>query len=170
MGLFHKNPKLEAGKAEREKIESEFKQWKHYTGQYVTYIGGVEGFPKQFENSPIFIDIYDGGINFSIGPGVATDYNYYHIFVPIGKIVNSTQKDETQLQKDITFTRMLTLGIFAFAAPKTTKTGYTYLTINYKGSDDELIQAVFRNEVNRNSAISLLSIDILRAKKKYLNG
>jgi hypothetical protein len=51
--------------------------------------------------------------------------------IPISSILNASIKTEEQISKDVTFTRLLALGVFAFAFKKTTKQQTTYLVLEY---------------------------------------
>jgi hypothetical protein len=51
--------------------------------------------------------------------------------IPISQLIRYEVKTETEISKDVTLTRLLTLGIFAFGVKKQTKTEEQYLILSY---------------------------------------
>lgn len=81
----------------------------------------------------------------------------------ISQIKNIQFKSEEEIQKDVTLTRLLTLGVFAFALPKKTSVNNQYLIIQYEENGVE-INCIFKSLAdtligkNYDSAGDLLSI------------
>lgn len=83
-----------------------------------TYLGGH---PSISSSTSGGLEIYKSEINFSSFIGALKDYNFQSFRIPIKEILNAEFKDETEISKDVTLARLLTLGVLAFAAKKKKK-------------------------------------------------
>lgn len=77
-------------------------------------------------------------------------------------IKNVSLKTEEQISKDVTLTRLLTLGIFAFGAKKKRKSTSNYLLIEYISSGIECT-AIFIGD-----SIPKISSSLARSRQEYL--
>ena len=67
--------------------------------------------------------------------------------IPINQITRYEIKTESEIQKDVTLTRLLALGIFAFGLKKKTEINNTYLILSYV-QNNVPIDCIFKNTVN----------------------
>ena len=63
--------------------------------------------------------------------------------IPLAQIIRYEVKTETEIQKDVTLTRLVALGIFAFGAKKTTKIQEQFFILSYIQNEIE-ITCVFK--------------------------
>ncbi|MEA5023918.1 hypothetical protein SDC9_15166 [bioreactor metagenome] len=63
--------------------------------------------------------------------------------IPISNLTRYDVKTESQIQSDVTLTRLLALGIFAFGAKKKTKIEDQYLILSYVQNDID-IDCIFK--------------------------
>jgi len=54
-----------------------------------------------------------------------------YIYIPVQNIIKSEFKNEEQISKDVTLTRLLAFGIFAFGLKKKRKEVHNYLVVTY---------------------------------------
>ena len=87
--------------------------------------------------------------------------------IPLKEVTNVSVEDASTVEKRITATRLLTIGIFAFAAKKNEKKEMYYLTINWKDGkfDQETIfEFNFKPNVPKNQQNLLKSANILKSE------
>lgn len=77
-------------------------------------------------------------------------------FINIKDIIRSELKTESEIQKDITLTRLLALGIFAFGLKKKTEINNTYLILSYV-QNNVPIDCIFKNTVNNQQLGNIIS-------------
>ncbi len=85
------------------------------------HIGGLSGIPT---NMPVLFEIKDRIINIKAGSQI--------FIVKINDVTNCEIKNETQITAHPTVTRMLALGVFAFAFPKKKIDTTLYLILSYE--------------------------------------
>lgn len=171
MGLFKKsNPILEESDSIRKKFYSECKDnWKKVYSDSLEYLGGCIGFPDFFKERTIAITVYSGALVLESGPTLSTEYKFFSYTIPVQNIISSTWKDEIQIQKEVTLTRLIALGIFALGAKKETKSGCSYLIIDYKDLEGNEQKMLFRADAKTAFSITSTSSAIMKAKKLLLN-
>jgi len=76
--------------------------------------------------------------------------------IPINQITRYELKTESEIQKDVTLTRLLALGIFAFGLKKKTEINNTYLILSYM-QNNVPIDCIFKNTVNNQQLGNIIS-------------
>ena len=76
--------------------------------------------------------------------------------IPINQITRYELKTESEIQKDVTLTRLLALGIFAFGAKKKTEINNTYFILSYV-QNNVPIDCIFKNTVNNQQLGNIIS-------------
>lgn len=76
--------------------------------------------------------------------------------IPINQITRYEIKTESEIQKDVTLTRLLALGIFAFGLKKKTEINNTYLILSYM-QNNVPIDCIFKNTVNNQQLGNIIS-------------
>jgi hypothetical protein len=89
--------------------------------EMVKYLGGHPDASKAIDG---VIQINKTGIFFE----AAFTTQFY---IPVESIIKAELKTQEQISKDVTLTRLLAFGIFAFALKKKTKNETSYLTVSY---------------------------------------
>lgn len=85
-----------------------------------------------------------------------------NIKIPIECIKNVSMKTDEQISKDVTLTRLLLLGVFAFGAKKKSKQVTNYLVIDYE-SNGVCCSAIFTGDKS-----AKLYSDIVKVRQTYL--
>lgn len=87
------------------------------------------GNPNLKQNQPVvFQSRSNGAIRMNLGIGLNINYQAINT-----KTIEKCEfKTEQQISKDITLTRLIGLGVFAFAFKKERKTTNTYMVLDYK--------------------------------------
>jgi hypothetical protein len=78
------------------------------------------------------------------------------IEIPINQITRYEIKTESEIQKDVTLTRLLALGIFAFGLKKKTEINNSYLILSYV-QNNVPIDCIFKNAVNNQQLGNIIS-------------
>ncbi len=98
----------------------------------------VSGIPQmRSQNARVFIN-FDGeciGISLPLGGGVD---------IPKEDLLSVQEKTEEQISKDVTLTRLLAFGIFAFGLKKKRKSTEKYLILSYMDGSQQMA-AVFKD-------------------------
>ncbi|AXG97820.1 SHOCT domain-containing protein [Clostridium botulinum] len=157
MGVFSKlkenkdkkNLKLTEFNKDNEKYGSQIRSTKtSYLGGHIDFNCGI----------PIHgtIDIYEKGIVFV--PSVKS-YKFVGFSIPFQDIINVEYKNEKDIEKDVTMTRLFLLGIYAFGAKKKKVENHDYLilTCNQNGIENKIIFEA--------SLATVLVTDILKARR-----
>ena len=76
--------------------------------------------------------------------------------IPINQITRYELKTESEIQKDVTLTRLLALGIFAFGLKKKTEINNTYFILSYV-QNNVPIDCIFKNTVNNQQLGNIIS-------------
>lgn len=118
----------------------------------VNYCGGIPEMPKVG-----MVNIVVLGDRIEIVRGFQKNLKIY-----FQDIRSASLKTEDQISKDVTLTRLLTLGIFAFGAKKKRKSTSNYLLIDYNSGGIDCT-AVFTGD-----SIPKVSSNIAMARQKYL--
>lgn len=102
----------------------------------LNYCGGIPELPK-----PTLLEmiVTNNGIELILG-------FKKRFIIPISEIQDVTMKTDEQLSKDVTLTRLLLLGVFAFGAKKKTKQITNYLVIEYM-SNGILCSGIFTGDI-----------------------
>jgi len=82
--------------------------------------------------------------------------------IPYSSMTGVSMKTDEQISKDVTLTRLLALGVFAFGAKKTTKTVTNHLVIEYDCGGLQTA-AIFKGD-----AVPVVNGDILKRRTKYI--
>jgi hypothetical protein len=77
--------------------------------------------------------------------------------IPINQITRYELKTESEIQKDVTLTRLLALGIFAFGLKKKTEINNTYFILSYV-QNNVPIDCIFKNTVNNQQLGNIISM------------
>lgn len=89
--------------------------------------------------------------------------------IQLSQIIRYEIKTETEIQKDVTLTRLLTLGIFAFGVKKTTKIEEQLFIISYNQNGIE-ITCIFKQRYKYQNLHEIVSaLNRLRIKNNKLN-
>ncbi|AUN23769.1 hypothetical protein RSJ21_00260 (plasmid) [Clostridium botulinum] len=157
MGVFSKlkenkdkkNLKLTEFNKDNEKYGSQIRSTKtSYLGGHIDFNCGI----------PIHgtIDIYEKGIVFV--PSVKS-YKFVGFSIPFQDIINVEYKNEKDIEKDVTMTRLFLLGIYAFGAKKKKVENHDYLilTCNQGGIENKIIFEA--------SLATVLVTDILKVRR-----
>nr|WP_243149584.1 SHOCT domain-containing protein [Clostridium niameyense] len=124
-----------------------------------SYIGGHTEF---YFGMPFYgtVVIYEKGLVYK--PNVGS-HKFVGFTIPLESIITAEYKNEKDIEKDVTLTRLLLLGIYAFGVKKkkVEKHDYLILNCNIDGVENKIIFEI----VNANPDI--LVNDILKLKKKY---
>lgn len=84
--------------------------------------------------------------------------------IPLSEIIRYEVKTETEIQKDVTLTRLLTLGIFAFGIKKTTKIEEQFFILSYMQNKIE-ITCIFKQSYKYQNLHEIVStLNRLRIK------
>jgi hypothetical protein len=78
------------------------------------------------------------------------------IEIPINQITRYEIKTESEIQKDVTLTRLLALGIFAFGLKKKTEINNSYLILSYV-QNNVPIDCIFKNAINNQQLGNIIS-------------
>ena len=78
------------------------------------------------------------------------------IEIPISQITRYELKTESEIQKDVTLTRLLALGVLAFGLKKKTEINNTYLILSYV-QNNVPIDCIFKNTVNNQQLGNIIS-------------
>lgn len=150
-------------KEERKKLKEGKKQYKE-----IEKSGGVPittGIGKYLGGHPNLLNSFEGIIivkkNGIFIEESFSPVNYLHI--PIEKIISAEFKTDKEISKDVTLTRLLTIGVFALAFKKkrVEETNYLILTYDEEGIENKII---FESKKAGNLASA-----ILKAKKEHIN-
>jgi hypothetical protein len=76
--------------------------------------------------------------------------------ISISQIIKYELKTEEQIQKDITFSRFLILGLASIALPKKTKIYNEYLYLSYS-QNNTVIDCLFKNHENEHTIGDIIS-------------
>jgi len=76
--------------------------------------------------------------------------------IPLSQIIRYEIKTETEIHKDVTLTRLLTLGIFAFGVKKTTKIEDQFFILSYKQNEIE-ITCIFKQSYKHQNLHEIVS-------------
>jgi hypothetical protein len=76
--------------------------------------------------------------------------------IPINQITRYEIKTESEIQKDVTLTRLLALGIFAFGLKKKTEINNSYLILSYV-QNNVPIDCIFKNAINNQQLGNIIS-------------
>jgi hypothetical protein len=82
--------------------------------------------------------------------------------IPISNLTKYEVKNETEIRRDVTLTRLVTLGIFAFGVKKKTETNTQYLILSYIDSNVE-VTCVFK-QIRDGQELGEIISDINRLK------
>ncbi|MDD7793714.1 SHOCT domain-containing protein [Clostridium sp. 'White wine YQ'] len=117
-------------KAMLDKIKKLKKEGRNYYSRTSKYVGGG-ALPKA---SSGIITVNSNGVFFEIGFAEI-------IHISLRDITKAEYLDNTQVTKDVTLTRMLLVGPFAFALKKTKKAEQFFVVINYNvnGMESKII-------------------------------
>jgi hypothetical protein len=91
---------------------------------YTIVLKHINGHPKISANEIISLKIDNNDVIF-LKDKIEIDR------ISINNLIKYEVKTEDQIQKDVTLTRLLTLGIFAFALPKKRTVENKYLILSY---------------------------------------
>jgi hypothetical protein len=132
-------------------IQDQKKLEKHiYVDEEFEHLGG---YPYLKQNDIIKIQIHDDNLE------IVSRYNNDRVIgkpIPISNVKDIQFKSEEEIQKDVTLTRLLTLGVFAFALPKQTTKNNQYLYLEYE-QDNVNIKCLFKATANTKAG-NLLSV------------
>jgi len=98
----------------------------------------LNGHPYLKENDIIQIQIRNNNMIYFRKENINTGME-----IPISKLLKYEVKTESEIRHDVTLTRLLTLGIFAFGVKKKSKIEEQFLIISYTQNDVK-IQCVFK--------------------------
>lgn len=90
--------------------------------EVLTYCGGI---PSATKTGDMVVSAHHNAIHIDLG-FLKGKYS-----IPFENISNLSIKTDEQISKDVTLTRLLLIGVFAFGAKKKTKTVTNYLVIDY---------------------------------------
>lgn len=90
----------------------------------VSYISGIRGLLNSEKGQ---VKIFEKNVSIIL-PSRTKDIN-------LSDVISIDAKSETEISKDVTIMRLITLGIFAFGAKKTTETIRKYFIITYNDTD-----------------------------------
>lgn len=76
--------------------------------------------------------------------------------IPINQITRYELKTEFEIQKDVTLTRLLALGIFAFGLKKKTEINNSYLILSYI-QNNVPIDCIFKSAINNQQLGNIIS-------------
>ena len=76
--------------------------------------------------------------------------------IPINQITRYELKTESEIQKDVTLTRLLALGVLAFGLKKKTEINNAYLILSYV-QNNVPIDCIFKNTVNNQQLGNIIS-------------
>lgn len=134
-----------------ESADKQKKSAKHiYVDEEFEHLGG---YPYLKQNDIIKIQIHNDNLE------IVTRYNNDRVIgkpIPISNVKDIQFKSEEEIQKDVTLTRLLTLGVFAFALPKQTTKNNQYLYLEYE-QDNVNIKCLFKATANTKAG-NLLSV------------
>lgn len=138
----------------KELIKSGGKPYASAVGEY----GG--GHPELGQNCTGTITVNKLGVFFSS--------SYGQFFIPVENITKAEYKNEEQISKDVTLTRLLAFGIFAFGLKKKRKDETFYYVLSYKQSGiDNTIAFKVSKVLGLNMAGTLTS-GTIKARQEYL--
>jgi len=98
----------------------------------------LNGHPYLKENDIIQIQIRNNNMIYFRKENINTGME-----IPISKLLKYEVKTESEIRHDVTLTRLLTLGIFAFGVKKKSKIEEQFLIISYTQNDVK-IQCIFK--------------------------
>lgn len=125
-----------------------------YANEELIHLGG---YPYLQQNDKIRIKVKKDNIEIY-------RYGYEQLIgnpIPISQIKNIQIKNEEEIQKDVTLTRLLALGIFAFALPKKTSINNQYLFLQYEEKGVN-INCLFKSTNNTNTGNLLSTINRIK--------
>jgi len=94
--------------------------------------------------------------------------NITDIEIPIDQLTRYEIKTESQIQKDVTLTRLLALGVLAFGVKKKTEINNTYLVLSYIQNGVQ-VDCLFKNWTNNQQLGDIIStINRLKIEKNKL--
>lgn len=76
--------------------------------------------------------------------------------IPINQITRYEIKTESEIQKDVTLTRLLALGVLAFGLKKKTEINNSYLILSYTQNNVQ-IDCIFKNVINNQQLGNIIS-------------
>lgn len=87
--------------------------------------------------------------------------------IPVENIIKVESKTDTQISKDVTLTRLVLLGIFAFGVKKKSKEEHNYLVLTYKedGIENTIIFEATSGILG--SSVGTLTSAIMKARQEY---
>lgn len=150
---------MSISREEKEKFKELIKSGgKPYASAYGEYGGGH---PELDRNCSGTITVNRLGVFFSS--------LYGQFFIPVENITKAEYKNEEQISKDVTLTRLLAFGIFAFGLKKKRKDETFYYVLSYKekGIDNTIVFKVSK-VLGMNMAGSLAS-GTIKARQEYIN-
>lgn len=152
MGLF-------GDKESKEKKKQAFNEFKSQ-GKIIGFAAGkyLGGHPDILVSLDGMIHVNPSGIFFD-----ASLSNQF-FFIPISQIMKSELKTEEQISKDVTLTRLVALGIFAFGLKKKRIEKQFYLIITYIDAGIENTIAVETNAVASTASSAIVKFRMEYAK------
>lgn len=151
-------------KEEKEQDKNTFKET--YKNAGVSYGSSIceyfGGHPNILNKTVGTLDIKKNGLYFQ------RSLPFGSFIIPIQDIVKADFKNDTQISKDVTLTRLLALGIFAFGAKKKTKEEHNYLVITYvsEGIENAIIFEANGGIINKGA--NALVGGIMKARQEYI--
>jgi len=153
MGLFGSpENKKEAKNAKKLAKEEFMTDAKLFTTAICDYLGGHPDIEQRTIGN-IFVNKKGLFFDASMSPK--------YFYIPIQNIIKSEFKNEEQISKDVTLTRLLAFGIFAFGLKKKRKEVQNYLVVTY---DENGIENTIILESKNASA---LASAIIKARQLY---
>jgi len=120
--------------------------------EILTYCGGMAAVSK---TGDMVVSVLPNYIEICVGL-------FKKSIIPYETITGVSMKTDEQISKDVTLTRLLLLGVFAFGAKKKTKTVTNYLVIDY--IDNGIgISAIFTGD-----KVPKTNADILTCRANFL--
>lgn len=154
MGLF------DSAKQRREELKdkkNEFKEKLKNGGKpvgfgAVKYLGGHPDIPGEADG---IMNINSAGLFFEVALTLS------NLHIPVQNIVRAEFKTEEQISKDVTLTRLLAFGIFAFGMKKKKVEKTSYLVVTYK--ENSLENTIVFSAGNA----GLLASSIMKVRQEY---
>lgn len=161
MGLFSSKEEKAAKKAKKEKEKQEFEA-KH--GKSISYLSGkYMGGNLPFKaNEDVSITCYENDVILHSAMSLWVHDN--DLVIPYNRLEPFSIKTEEQIEKDVTLTRLLLVGIFAFGLKKKKVTKSQYLVLSGTDETDSVTNAIF--EIDRLSAMNINRAN--EARKTFL--
>jgi hypothetical protein len=157
MGLFGSKEEKEEKKAKKEEEKQEFEA-RH--GKKITFLVGkyVGGNLTIKANENIEIVCYEKDI--ALHPANSLWMHNKDIFIPYDKLEPLNLKTEEQIEKDVTLTRLLLVGVLAFGLKKKKVTRSQFLIISGIDETGSSISGIF--EIGSTSSRNITRINEVR--------